>query len=132
LKNLYTTPFNKESGGLDKKQVNDFIRKRVRDLRIQRGLELKQVAEKIGYDQSNLSKIERGDRYLVPVDMLIKLSKLYNVHLMYFFADFAEDPEELHSLGDKWISLINMLKDQNLTPEQVEQIIDTVTALKKL
>ncbi|MGN0172285.1 MAG: helix-turn-helix domain-containing protein [Acutalibacteraceae bacterium] len=56
--------------------------KRIRDLREDHDLTQKQIAESINCSQQVYSNYELGQRD-IPTDILIKLSKLYNVSTDY-------------------------------------------------
>ena len=55
------------------------IRERMEDLRNQRKLTLKEVAEKTGIDYSTLSRIENGNVKKVGDDVLLKLARFFGV-----------------------------------------------------
>lgn len=58
------------------------MRLRIRDLREDRDLTQKQIAEYLLCDQSLYSKYERGERD-VPLNIIIKLADYYNVNIDY-------------------------------------------------
>ena len=55
---------------------------RIRDLREDRDLKQRQVAEYLLCDQSLYSKYERGERVL-PLEVVVKLADYYNVSVDY-------------------------------------------------
>ncbi len=57
---------------------------KIRQLRKENKDTLKSLAEKIGYDNSNLSKIESG-KIDVTIELLQKIMNVYNVDSSYFF-----------------------------------------------
>jgi transcriptional regulator with XRE-family HTH domain len=59
---------------------------KIKDLRKENKDTLKSLAEKIDYDWSNLSKVERGV-YGASVDLLKKIAEVYDVNPNYFFSD---------------------------------------------
>lgn len=59
---------------------------KIRQLRRANKDTLKSLAEKIDYDYSNLSKVERGV-YGVTPDMLEKIMEVYDVPFSYFFGN---------------------------------------------
>ena len=59
-----------------------FLFRRIRDLREDNDLSQKQVASKLNCSQQVYSNYELGQRD-IPTDILIKLSKLYNVSADY-------------------------------------------------
>ncbi|MCQ6307023.1 helix-turn-helix domain-containing protein [Bacillus cereus] len=56
------------------------MRFKIKETRIKFGDTLQSLAEKINYDYSNLSKIERGV-YTPTVDLLQKIATVYNVEI---------------------------------------------------
>ena len=56
------------------------IGQRISELRQEKGLSLKELADMVGIDFSNLSKIERG-KYTVGIDILYKVCKALVVEL---------------------------------------------------
>lgn len=60
----------------------DILGSRLQELRISRRLTQKAVCHEIGTSQQNLSRYEKNV-YLVPIDILVKLSKYYNVSADY-------------------------------------------------
>lgn len=58
------------------------MRLRIRDLREDRDLTQKQIAEYLLCDQSLYSKYERGERE-IPLNIVIKLADFYNVNIDY-------------------------------------------------
>ena len=58
------------------------MRLKIRDMREDRDLTQKQIAEYLMCDQSLYSKYEREERE-IPLHLLIKLADLYNVNLDY-------------------------------------------------
>lgn len=65
--------------------------KRLRDLREDRDLTQKRVAEYLSFTHSAYAKIERGERIL-SAEILIKLSNLYSVSIDYLLglSDFPD------------------------------------------
>jgi transcriptional regulator with XRE-family HTH domain len=64
---------------------------------------LKSLAEKINYDWSNLSKVERGV-YTASIELIRKISEVYDVNPNYFLSDFTESEGKLISEGNLDIS----------------------------
>lgn len=64
---------------------------RLRDLRQNRNLTLKQVADDTGFALSFLSLVER-DKVSISVDNLARLSRYYGVRMVHFFQGADESP----------------------------------------
>ncbi len=119
--------------------------KRVRELRLQHKDTLKELAEKIEYDHSNLSKIERGI-YKGQIDIFQKIADVYGVDVSYFsYTDgeletFTDNEKELIFEPDlsketikKKYSLIDNedLGGQPLSDDEIEFIIEQVKSLRR-
>ncbi len=60
----------------------DYMKLRIRDIREDRDITQKQIAQYLMCDQSLYSKYERGERE-IPLRLLIALAKYYDVSLDY-------------------------------------------------
>jgi transcriptional regulator with XRE-family HTH domain len=67
------------------------IGERLRELRLSKGLTLKQVAKETGFALSFLSQLER-DKVSINVDNLERLAQFYEVHMVHFFRMAEETP----------------------------------------
>jgi transcriptional regulator with XRE-family HTH domain len=65
---------------------------KIKQLRKENKDTLKDLAKKVDYDWSNLSKVERGI-YGASVDLLRKITEVYNVNPSYFFSDDFTEAE---------------------------------------
>lgn len=73
--------------------MDNNIGKLIKDLRIERRLTLKQVAEKTGLSASFLSQVERS-KSSITLQSLSKISDALNVSRSYFFTE-KEEPTEI-------------------------------------
>src|SRR5512136_704924 len=64
--------------------------KRIRSMRVQRGITLQQLAEQTDLSKSLLSKIENG-KVSSPVSTLFTIAKALNTKITYFFNDRDEN-----------------------------------------
>ena len=85
---------------------------KIRILRTENKDTLQDLAQKIEYDKSNLSKIERG-KYDIPVDLLQRIIDVYKIDPRYFF----ETPEELIKIG--------------ATDEEIVQAIELIRSIRQ-
>lgn len=96
----------------------DNVGLKIRELRKQHKDSLKDLALKVDYDWSNLSKVERGV-YGASVGLLKKITEVYNINPSYFFGE-GITPEE----G-------NLLIEEDLGPglkEKYRFVVDGVEA----
>lgn len=94
---------------------------RLRYLRKSRKDSLRALAEKIEVNYSTLHKIETGENY-PSIDVLDKISKVYNVDHAYFFGDKQDVPDELKGKV-KWISYIDEMETLNLGPDELKSML---------
>lgn len=77
--------------------------KNIQQQRMNRGLTLKEVAERTGYTKGYLSKIENSEK-APPVSTLINLAKVLNINLSEIFGEVEENsPICLVKKGDRRI-----------------------------
>jgi transcriptional regulator with XRE-family HTH domain len=101
------------------------IGNRIKELREKRNLTLKDLGEAINFNFSNLSKVERGTRKPT-IELLESLSAYFNVDIAYFFGEKQEIPKELQDIGAEWLLFSKEMKEQNLTPEQIKNIMKAI------
>jgi transcriptional regulator with XRE-family HTH domain len=65
---------------------------KIKQLRKERKDTLKDLAKKVDYDWSNLSKVERGV-YGASIDLLRKITEVYDISPNYFFSDSFTESE---------------------------------------
>ena len=66
------------------------MRLRIRDMREDRDLKQKEIAEYLMCDQSLYSKYERGERY-IPLEYMIRLAQFYKTSVDYLVG-LTDDP----------------------------------------
>lgn len=87
------------------------IGEKIKKLRKDNKDTLKSLAEKINYDWSNLSKVERG-LYGASIEMLKKIAEVYDINPNYFFTDNFTEAEG------------NLLLEETLTPSAIKEKYD--------
>lgn len=88
---------------------------KIKVLRKKNGDTLKELANKINYDYSNLSKIERGI-YKPSLELLEKIAGVYNVNMIYFFGeDTSNTLNEINFVSDVDLGCKDLLKKYDLT-----------------
>jgi transcriptional regulator with XRE-family HTH domain len=90
---------------------------KIKELRKEHKDTLKSLAEKVNYDWSNLSKVERGV-YGASVDLLKKIAEVYNVSPNYFFDGFTKSEGNL--LVEESIVPSDLKKKYNFVVDGVE------------
>jgi transcriptional regulator with XRE-family HTH domain len=91
------------------------IGSRLRELRKERGLTQAELARQIGIQQSDLSRMEKGE-YRVSLDNLFKILGVFDLDLADFFGDQREKTElEQQPLSRQDMKILHLLRE--LSPE---------------
>ncbi|WP_394139624.1 helix-turn-helix domain-containing protein [Cytobacillus oceanisediminis] len=101
------------------------VGKKIRELRMKNGDTLEQLGTKLNFNYSNLSKIEREIR-MPSVELIKEIAEIYDVQLSYFFGKEQEIPEELKKAGVEWITFIEDMEEQEISPEDIRTILEIV------
>ncbi|ALY08093.1 HTH-type transcriptional regulator [Bacillus phage vB_BhaS-171] len=110
--------------------IDKEIGEKLKALREKKNLSQRDVAEEVGISFSYVSKIERGEK--VPTMGVFKnLCDLYGTSVASLFGEEKELPRGLKEIGVEWISFAKDMKDKELTPQQVKEIIEVVQQLRK-
>jgi transcriptional regulator with XRE-family HTH domain len=102
---------------------------KIRELRLKNGDTLEDLGNKLNFNFSNLSKIERGIRKPT-IELIEQLSKLYDVPLSYFFGEKGEIPPELLKIGAEWVTFVEEMEEKRITPEEIKAILSIINKNK--
>jgi transcriptional regulator with XRE-family HTH domain len=84
---------------------------RLRELRKERGLTQAELARQIGIQQSDLSRMEKGE-YRVSLDNLFKILGVFDLDLADFFGDQSEKTElEQQPLSRQDMKMLHLLRE---------------------
>ena len=87
------------------------IGSRLRELRKERGLTQAELARQIGIQQSDLSRMEKGE-YRVSLDKLFKILGVFDLELADFFRDDAIDNSAAQQpLSQQDMQILHMLRE---------------------
>jgi transcriptional regulator with XRE-family HTH domain len=106
------------------------ISNKIREIRKKHGHTLEELGERLNFNPSNLSKIERGLRKPT-IELIEQLMEIYEVPLTYFFGEEADVPDELKKIGVEWISFVEEMENQDITPEEIKAILEIVKKVNK-
>ena len=91
------------------------IGSRLRELRKNRGLTQAELARQIGIQQSDLSRMEKGE-YRVSLDNLFKILGVFDLDLSEFFGEHKEEQNlERQPLSREDMKILHLLRE--LSPE---------------
>lgn len=109
------------------------IGEKIKKLRIERKLTMRELGEKIGVTHAHISKMESGINS-PSVDLLEKLSKLFHIDMTYFFSDdkdFTDTEKDI--INERDLSLESLKGNYNLevdgkpaTDEEIEKMIEYI------
>lgn len=108
---------------------------RLRELRKDKNLALWQVADQVGADKGNLSRLERDLIYNVKMETIKQLAELYNVsvdYLIYGSKDLNTDlPTNLKKFIDEnnidYLEVGLKAKEEGLSPEDAKKLIEVLS-----
>ncbi|MBH0357698.1 helix-turn-helix transcriptional regulator [Bacillus toyonensis] len=117
------------------------MKNRIKEVRKKNGDTLKDLAKKINYDYSNLSKIERGF-YTPSIELLKRISVIYNVNLQYLIEMNSESEctsneklfiQDIYLNSDELFQKYNFILDgKQATVEEMELVIQIIRQIRKL
>jgi len=96
---------------------------RLRKLRKQRQLTQAELARQIGIQQSDLSRMEKGE-YRVSLDNLFKILRVFGVEISEFFDEAPAARPESRPLSQADMQMLQMLRE--LSPEAREEVHEYV------
>lgn len=112
--------------------MDENIGLKIKKLRKERKDTLKSLAEKIDYDWSNLSKVERGI-YTASLELLRKIVEVYGINPNYFFDGLTDSEGKLGKLVVEEDADIHTIKEKfKLVVDGVEATDDEITAAIRL
>jgi len=82
---------------------------RLRSLRKERHLTQTELARQIGIQQSDLSRMEKGE-YRVSLDNLFKILTVFDIALNDFFADKQADDEPRRALSREDMQILHLVR----------------------
>jgi transcriptional regulator with XRE-family HTH domain len=103
---------------------------KLKKLREDLGISQREVARRIDMDNSYLAKIEKGK--MPSLEKLKKICALYGITIQSLFGEEIEVPNILKELGVGWITHAKKMKEKNLTPEDVEKMVEVIRSLKNI
>jgi transcriptional regulator with XRE-family HTH domain len=94
---------------------------RLRELRKERGLTQAELARQIGIQQSDLSRMEKGE-YRVSLDNLFKILGVFDLDLADFFGDEPAKVAERQPLSRQDMKVLHMLRE--LSPDGRTEVLE--------
>ncbi len=105
--------------------------RKIKELRMKNGDTLRELGDKLNFNFSNLSKIERGERKPT-IELLQSISEIYHKPISYFLGDIElqDIPDELRENGVEYIAVDKSIKD-GLTDDDIKDALELIRDLKK-
>ncbi|OQR53299.1 helix-turn-helix domain-containing protein [Bacillus sp. CDB3] len=108
------------------------MRFKIKETRKRFGDTLQSLAEKIDYDYSNLSKIERG-LYTPSLDLLSKIATVYNIEVIDLIVQSNITSKKILDIGD--MELLQYytftLNEEEISKEEIEFLIQTLKIMRQ-
>jgi transcriptional regulator with XRE-family HTH domain len=107
---------------------------KLKQIRMELGMTVREVAEKLNVDYSYLSKIE-NDHKIPSLEFLEILTDFYQIPMYELFLQESDKNRlTLNNFSPKWIEIIEYCQKENLNPEIILKLIqvnvDMVKAIK--
>jgi transcriptional regulator with XRE-family HTH domain len=98
------------------------IGSRLRRLRKERNLTQAELARQIGIQQSDLSRMEKGE-YRVSLDNLFKILAVFDLQISEFFAEKSRQPSHAQlPLSQRDMQILHLLRE--LGPEARDEVLE--------
>ncbi|KIL41899.1 transcriptional regulator [Gordoniibacillus kamchatkensis] len=98
------------------------IGKKVKQLRLEQGLSLTELAEKAGVAKSYLSSIEREVQSNPSIHFLEKISAVLGVQLETIIHN--QNPQPKEQLDEEWLSLVREAMESGISKEQFAEFLE--------
>lgn len=101
---------------------------RIRKLREDKGLSLRELGDRINISFTHLSRIERGEK-IPNLELLNTLANVFDVDMSYFFGEKQQVPEEFKDKVE-WITFGEEMEKRNVSPEQLKELVAAFMKIK--
>jgi transcriptional regulator with XRE-family HTH domain len=98
------------------------LNEKIRKVRKDHGDTLEELADKINYNFSNLSKVERGV-YKPTIEMIEQICDVYDVPISYFFA-------YENYVNDEWLLFIKEMEQKQISPDDLLNLLNIIGKFK--
>ena len=97
------------------------VGKRIKELRINQGLTLREVAKKIGVATQTIHKYENEIVTNIPIDRIEEIAKVLNTNIIALFCEDEEDYKKTDAIADIFIRL-----EKDKLFFEVVQVLDSI------
>lgn len=87
--------------------------KKLRKLRKQRNISLRELAKSLNIDYSYVIRMEKGQNPSIPV--LLRIPEYFDIDPGYFFNEKNEE----HELFRKWKPVVELFEEKGITPKEI-------------
>lgn len=109
-------------------EMNKEIGAKIRALREEKKLTLREFGNALDLDYSHLGRIERG-KSAPSMKVLQKIADYFEVEVSSFFGEKGEIPEELQEVGVEWITFAKEMTEKKLTPDEIKAVLNLIGKL---
>ncbi|MDA8226171.1 MAG: helix-turn-helix transcriptional regulator [Desulfitobacterium hafniense] len=117
--------------------------KKIKELRLQRGLSAKELSETSGVTRSLISELETGKRFSTSVDTIARLAKALHVSPSYFFGpEYPSSPETIRTVpgemrefllqetSHSYVRLAKKAQELGLPPDLLEELFELIIKIR--
>ena len=101
------------------KSYNKFVGERVRTCRRRKGLTMKELGEKIGMSEANVSRYERGE-FSLNISQIKEIAKILDVQAKYL-CGWGDSPTVKEEMMNKWIEKVGEL---DFSEKELDELIN--------
>lgn len=110
--------------------IDPEIGNKLKELRNEKNLSMRQVGEELGINYTYISKIEKG--YIPSMKLLKDICNIYDIEIKDLFGESQPVPKELKDIGVEWITFAKDMEEQEITPEKIKEYIKIIEQFKKV
>jgi transcriptional regulator with XRE-family HTH domain len=101
----------------------DHVGEKLKRLRKERRLTLRELGEKIKIDYAHISRIESGKKKPT-LELVESFAEFYDVPVSYLFGEEQPLPKELSEQEVEWLVFGEEMEKRNLTPEELKKMVE--------
>ena len=105
------------------------IGKKIKQLRMEKGITLSTLADRSSVSKSYLSYIERGLQKNPSIQVLEKIADVLNVDVNYLLHDQADEKLE-PDIENEWVELIHSVAKYEMTKKDLQELKEYIAFLK--
>ena len=116
--------------------LNNIVGERIRNLRLNKKWSLRVLGKRAHLSHAYIGRIEKGETK-PSVSSLESLAEALGVDVFDLIADkskyikVSDLPNDLQELGSEYLKLVKELKQSNISPDDIRELLKTINRIKK-